>query len=77
MNESKPSRSILRKAAPPMDKPNGNGYLVLTVKEDTIVTIGEEIKLRVFKERGNLRIAINAPRNLSIQRTLSEKQVQE
>ncbi len=59
-----------------MDKKNGMGNLVLTVKEETIITIGDDIKLRVYKEGTNIRVAINAPRDMAIQRWLSEKQVQ-
>ncbi len=43
--------------------------LVLTCKEDTVITIGEKIKIRVYKVKGAVRIAIEAPRELSIVRT--------
>ncbi len=57
-----------------MDKKNG--MLVLTVKEETLITIGNDIKLRVYKEGSTVRVAINAPRELVIQRWNSEKKVQ-
>ncbi len=51
-----------------MDKEK-HGMLVLVAKEDMVICIGNDIKIRAYKDRGNIKVAINAPRDIPIIRS--------
>ncbi len=48
---------------------NGNGNLVLSRMIDQSIVIGDSITITVLRiERGQVRLAISAPKNLSVHR---------
>lgn len=55
---------------------DGRGRLVLTIKHDELIVIGEggsRVTLAVIQHNGRIRVRIEAPRSLAIRRVSSQE----